>query len=143
MEARGLFLKKMVEIGFLHPEQAPTPEAQLAFPKDVPLASVDRRAKTVVFFHDGSTFNANDDQTTQCGMKGEGMLRPKSKGSGIMVSDFINEINGFLALGDEEYKTANAKDITITQRARQTLEYGESYEGYWNSNKFMLQIEIA
>ena len=32
------FLKKMVEPGFLHPDQAPTPEAAAAFPNDVPLA---------------------------------------------------------------------------------------------------------
>lgn len=80
----------MIEFGFLHPEQAPTPEAQLAFPNDVALASTITREKTVIIFYDESTFNTNDDQTTQWGMKCEGMLRPKSKGSGIMVSDFID-----------------------------------------------------
>ena len=56
--------------------------------------------KKVVIFHDESTFNAkfNDDQSTQWGVKGEGTLRPKSKGSGIMVSDFIDDRIGFLAL---------------------------------------------
>lgn len=33
-------------------------------------------------------------------------MKPKSKGAGIMVSDFINEHNGFLALTDDEYKRA-------------------------------------
>ncbi|MCG8620848.1 MAG: hypothetical protein MJE68_02450 [Proteobacteria bacterium] len=77
----------MIEVGFLHPDQAPTPEAQRAFLCDVPLPSSEVREKTVVIFHDESTFNAkfNDDQW---GVKGEGMLRPKSKGSGIMVLDF-------------------------------------------------------
>ena len=97
------------------------------------------REKTVVIFHDESTFNANDDQSTQWGVKGEGMLRPKSKGSGIMVSDFIDERNGILVLTDKEYEEANKHDITITQRARETLEYSESREGYWSSNKFMTQ----
>ena len=31
------------------------------------------------------------------------MLRPKSKGSGIMVSDFVDERQGYLALTEEEY----------------------------------------
>ena len=107
------------------------------------LASAERRENLVVLFHDESTFNANDDQTLQWGVKGEGMLRPKSKGSGIMVSDLVDERNGYLALTDEEYAEACKKDITIPQQARQTLEYGESQEEYWNSDKFILQIETA
>ena len=143
VQYRKGFLKRMIEVGYLHPDQAPTPDAQRAFPSDVPLPSCEVREKTVIIFHDESTFNANDDQTTQWGVKGEGMLRPKSKGSGIMVSDFIDERNGFLALTDEEYEEANKHDITITQRARETLEYGESREGYWSSNKFMMQMNNA
>ena len=44
------FLRKMSELGFLHPDQAPTPEAACADPTDVPLASHDVRTKSVVFF---------------------------------------------------------------------------------------------
>ena len=55
----------MIEVGFLHPDQAPTPEAHLAFPCDVPLPSSKVREKIVVIFHDESTFNTNDDQSTQ------------------------------------------------------------------------------
>ena len=51
-------------------------------------------AKTVVIFHDESTFQANDDQTTFWGAKDMTILRPKSNG-GIMVSDFIEEHNGY------------------------------------------------
>ena len=58
----------------------------------------------------------------------------------MMVSDFIDEMIGFLALTDEE---ANKHDITTTQRARETLEYyGGSREGYWNS-EFMMQMNNA
>ena len=69
VEYRGQFLRKMIEIGFLHPEQAPTPEAAAAFPSDVPLALAEQRAKTVVFFHDESTFHVNEDQPFQWGEK--------------------------------------------------------------------------
>ena len=143
VQARIVFLEEMIKVGFLHPELAPNAEAQQAFPKEVPLASSERRSKTVVIFHDESTFNANDDQPTQWGKRGEGMLRPKSKGSGIMVSDFVDQVNGYLALTDDEFKEAHAKDLTITQKARRTLEYGESREGYWSCDKFMLQMEVA
>ena len=52
----------MIRCGFLHPEHAPNDEAQQAFPNDEPLPSADIRGKTVVIFHDESTFHANDDQ---------------------------------------------------------------------------------
>ena len=53
-------------IGFLHLDQAPTTEAARAFPKDFSLPSTEMRSKTVVFFHDECTFQANDDQTRLC-----------------------------------------------------------------------------
>ena len=143
VEDRKKFLTKMIEVGFLHPDHAPTPEAQRAFPSDVSLASSAVRDKCVIIFHDESIFNANDDQTVQWGVKGEGMLRPKSKGSGIMVSDFIDERNGYLCLTTEEFEEAVKQDITVTQSSRRTLEYGESREGYWSSDKFMVQMEVA
>ena len=71
------------------------------------------------------------------------MLRPKSKGSGIMVSDFVDEHYGYLALTDEELARAREMQPSLKQQARQFLEYGESREGYWTSAKFMLQMEIA
>ena len=47
--------------------------------------------KTVIFFHDESTFQANEDQSTFWGVKGTVVMKPKSKGLGIMVSNFIDE----------------------------------------------------
>lgn len=67
------------------------------------------------------------------------MLKPKSKGSGIMVSDFVNELDGYLALTDEEYH----KEDPTFPRARQLLAYGENHEGYWTCDKFISQLEVA
>ena len=69
------------------------------------------------------------------------MICPKSKGSGIMVSDFIDERNGYLQLTDEEFERARSADPTIKQRARVLLEYGESRDGYWTRDKFISQME--
>ena len=129
IKERKIFLEKMIEIGFLHPSETPTPEAASAFPSTVPLADV--REKTVVLFHDESTFQANEDQSTMWGRKGEHMLRPKSKGSGIMVSDFVDEKSGYLALTDDEFQKASAENKALWKEARCLLEYGESREGYW------------
>ncbi len=61
-----------------------------------------------------------------------------------MISDFICEQSGYLALTDDEYEQAKQRDPTIRKHARQWLEYGEAKEGYWISDKFMKQIrEVA
>lgn len=51
IESRETFLKEMVKVGFLHPNQAPTPDAQRAFPSDVPLMSSELRDEVVMIFH--------------------------------------------------------------------------------------------
>ena len=125
----------MTKIGFLHFTNAPTESAMRALP-DVDAPTNERRAKT----HDESTFMSNEDQPTQWGMKGEKMMKPKSKGAGIMVSDFIDEHNGFLALSDEEHDRVKVSNPRIRKYAREFLEYGESKEGYWTRDKFIAQM---
>ena len=93
--------------------------------------------KTVVLFHDKTTFQANDDQTTLWAAKGTTIMRPKSKGSGIMVSDFVSERDGYLALTENEYQRAKRVDPSIRMYTRQLIEYGAAKEGYWTSEKFM------
>ena len=70
-------------------------------------------------------------------------MRPKSKGAGIMVSDFIDEHSGYLHLTDEEHASAKESDPTILKYARTLFEYGESREGYWTSERFMNQLKEA
>ena len=74
--------------------------------------------------------------------KGTSVMRPKSKGSAFMVSDFIDEKCGYLSLTQEEYEEAK-NDPTIREYARQQLEYGEAKEGYWTSHKYIAQIKQA
>ena len=143
VKERDIFLSKMVELGFLHPSEAPTPDAARAFPPSVPLPLSEVRVKTVVIFHDESTFHANEDQKSMWGVKGEHMLRPKSKGAGYMVSDFVDEHNGYLALTDEEFDRASQTNPGIEKKARDLLLYGESKEGYWTGEKFMKQMRKA
>jgi len=61
-----------------------------------------------------------------------------------MVSDFIDEHNGYLQLTDDELERAKVKYGPDFQReACVLLEYGESKEGYWTSEKFLLQMDHA
>ncbi len=64
---RNEFLRKLLKIGFLHFTDAPTPEAATALPTDIEPPTADRRQKLVLFCHDESTFQSNDDQNMQWG----------------------------------------------------------------------------
>ena len=139
VESCKLFLCKMTKIGFLHFTNAPTEDAIKALPQDVDPPTNDRRSKTVVFFHDESTFISNEDQSTQWGLKGEQMMKPKSKGAGIMVSDFVDEFNGFLALSNEEYQAAKATKPNILPYAQEFLEYSESREDIGQGTSLLLR----
>ena len=56
VDARKLFLRKMVKLGFLNINNAPTEDAAMATPNDIDPPTDERRSKTVVFFPDESTF---------------------------------------------------------------------------------------
>ena len=141
VQARKTFLRKMTKIGFLHFTTAPTDDAARALPTDLDPPTLEQRSKTVVFFHNESAFMSNEDQMTQWRQEGEKILRPKSKGAGIMVSDFVDEPNGFLALSDAEYESAKISNPHIRKYVRAFLEYRESKEGYWTRDKFIAQME--
>lgn len=143
VDYRKKFLRRMIALGFLNRNNAPTDEARNALPADLECPPEEILNKTVVIFHDESTFQCNDDQPTFWGTKGTVAIKPKHKGAGIMVSDFIDEKNGYLALTQEEYDVAKQTDPNIWMQARAFLEYGESKEGYWTSEKFMEQIVMA
>ena len=136
VEYRSKSLRKIIGLGFLNKNNAPT--------TDLECPSDDQVSKIVVIFHDESTFQSNDNQKTFWGNKDVQILKPKSKGSGIMVSDFVEEHNGYFRLTAEEFEAAKGNYPSLTRhQARAYLEYGENNEGYWTSEKFMAQIEHA
>ena len=56
--SRNDFVHTMCKIGFLHPEETLTVQAQRAFPTNIPLVSSEEQQKTIIIFHDETTFNA-------------------------------------------------------------------------------------
>ena len=66
-----------------------------------------------------------------------------AKGSGIMVSDFVEEHGAYLKLWLDGVDDAKLKYPNITPTARCLLEYGAEKEGYWTSERFMTQIHNA
>ena len=141
VEYRKNFWRRMVTLGFLCRGNAPTSTAAESLPKDLEEPSPQLTAKTVIFFHDETTFQANDDQTRQWGAKGTQVVMQKSKGRGIMVSDFVSE-DGFLCLSDDEIKSISDPNLKRYE-AREQIEYGENADGYWTNDRFMNQMEVA
>ena len=82
---RNEFLEKMVELD------------RKSLTCDGTTPQLDRGEKPFIrVVHDESTYHANSDQTYFWGDKETNVLHQKSLGASIMVSDFIEEVNGFL-----------------------------------------------
>ena len=96
VESRVQFLRKMTECGFLRPDNAPSEEAAQALPADVPHMSKEQGEKHIVWFHDESAYNTTEDTPTLWGEKVKRPIKPKGRGSSIMVSEFIEEKDGWL-----------------------------------------------
>lgn len=137
---RGDFLKQMTSLGFLNTSNAPSEEAATLLPAVEVSSDCEQ---TIYWFHDESSYNANDDQSIMWKDESMQIIKPKGKGAGLMVSDFIEERDGFLALSDEMYETLSKEDQTLKQSARVIFEYGKAKEGYWDCHLFMEQMEVA
>ena len=77
--------------------------------------------------HDESTYYANCDQSYFWGDEHTNVLKKKSLGQSIMVSDFVDELNGFLQFND--------------CKARILIEVHK--DGYCNNEGLMKQVERA
>lgn len=99
-----------------------------------PLPSNTRRRHLVT--HDESTFNANDSASFSWKKEGTEWLKPKSKGKGIMVSEFLCAAQGRLNCSDEEGGKEYITEI---------IKYGSgsSDDGWWNAEKMVKQTEKA
>ena len=75
-----------------------------------PIPDAESRKTLVLMFHDESIFNTNEGQTWMWAAEGQPIIQSKTRGSGIMVSDFIDEHSGYLKLSDDEHSLAKASD---------------------------------
>ena len=118
VEVRDEFLNKMTSLGFLHSSNSPSEEMACLLP-NVELSP--DHDKTIFWFHDESSYNANDDERTMWKDDTMQVLKPKGRGAGIMVSDFIEERDGYLCLSDSMHQTLVAKDTSLPKSARVLL----------------------
>jgi hypothetical protein len=101
VEYRQKFLRKMFSSGFLK-KKIKLCYLQLKRKCHLTL-SRHQLTSSRKLFHDESTFKANEGQTYYWGTEDMHFIRPKGGGAGIMVSDFVDEYNGYLRLTAEEY----------------------------------------
>ena len=129
--SRSKYLKELSELQATHLPPPPSSDERAATPPP----DAETRKTLVSIFHDESIFNTNEGQTWMWVTEDQPILQSKTKGSGIMVRDFIDEHNGYLKLSDAEQSAAKRRDPHFPKEARALLEYGADREGYWNSDK--------
>ena len=79
----------------------------------------DEENRLVVLYHDESIYNTNKGQSWMWAEEEYPALLTKTKGSGIMVAEFINEHNGYLKLTPEEYSA----NLSLFKRTRVFLKH--------------------
>lgn len=118
----------------------PPPSDEMA---PVPPPDAEHRKKLVLIFHDECIFSTNEGQLWAWAAEDDSVIQPKTKGTGIMISDYVDQHNGFLCLTDSEAEHAKSSQPTFPTTARATLEYGADKGGYWNSEKFLKNVKDA
>ena len=139
VQYRKLYLRKLEILEATHAPPPPCSDE----PVRVRREEDDEKKKLILIYHDESTFHSNDGQGWLWAEEGKQPIRPKGQGRGIMVSDFIEEYGGFLALTDQEYEEARLHYSDLWKSSRFLLKYGSGSEGYWNSEKFLIQVKQA
>ena len=99
--------------------------------------------RLVVIYHDESSFHSNEGQLWKWTEQDKLAIRPKGQGRGLMVSDFIEEHNGYLRLAPEEHAIAKLAHANLPKETRVVFKFGAQGDGYWNNDHFIAQVENA
>ena len=78
---------------------------------------------------DESSFHANVGQSWQWAEEDKLIIRPKSQGRGLMISDFIDEHEGYLHLFPE-HEIAKFTKPDLPNKARIVFKFGAQGDGY-------------
>ncbi len=60
-----------------------------------------------------------------------------------MISNFVEDYNGFLSLTDEELQRAQQSDPAFPHSAREIFIFGKGYKGYWSNELLMENLKKA
>ena len=96
-------------------------------PSECPPPTISTSPPIIRVFHDELTFHANSNQSFRLSNGSNQALKQKSLGQAVMVSDFIDGVDGYLTFEEEE--------------ARLYLEH--QTEGYFTNDMFLDQVGKA
>lgn len=102
----------------------------------------DERRPIIVITHNECTFSANDGKRQAWAQPGNSFLRPKGRGQGIMVSEFLLPFGrlNLSSLSQEKRDEIVLKTgLTLTE-AVEIFEYGKNHKGYWDGAKLHQQV---
>lgn len=136
---RKTYLKTMEDLRKTHKPPPPCADE----PPRVRNEEDDVKKQLVLLYHDESIYNCNEGQTWMWAEAEKPAILPKTKGSGVMIADFIDEHEGYLRLSDDQYRHASMVNPDIAQSARVLLEYGAERDGYFTGDRFLQQMERA
>ena len=139
VEYRKLFLREMEILQSTH---LPPPACSTGHTEEI-VGNESSEKRLVLIYHDESSFHANEGQSWQWAEEEKLMIRPKSQGWGLMVSDFIEEHHGYLQLSPEEHKLAKLSVPNLPPKARVVFKFGSQSDGYWNNELFIDQVKTA
>ena len=134
VKSREEFLKQLKELKDTHLPPPPCSDERAATPPP----DAETRKRLVLLHHDESIFNTNEGQIWMWAQEDAPILQPKTKGFGIMVSDFVDQHCGYLQLTDREHAAAKATDPDFPKAA-----LGSCSSMVPTSEKFMANIEGA
>ena len=141
VEYRNLFFKEMES---LLPYLVEFNNDGTILPKEYPYDCAiggPNRQPIIMITHDESTFSANDSRRKIWTLEGHGILRPKGRGRGIMVSDFglpWSRLNLFSLPSHQQEELASSG---ISIEAANYFGYGKMEQGYWTGEHLLDQIQ--
>ena len=122
----------MEALGTLEATHKPPPTCSVGI-HPYPLGGTTADKHLVLIFHDESVFHSNEGRIYAWHEKATSPLRPKDQGRGIMVTNFIDEFNGYLRLSPSERARQDELGQDIPTYAREIIHIGEEHEGYFTS----------
>ncbi len=138
VEDRKKFLKIMDELSpYLVEFNADGTQKPKEYPPDCILGGPGCRP-VVLITHDESIFSANDGRHQAWIAENGAFLRPKGKGRGIMVSDFLLPWSRLNLLSLPKARQDELVAAGIPREAAVLFEYGKD-EGYWDGSKVLDQ----
>lgn len=96
----------------------------------------------IVITHDECTFSANDGKRRAWAQPENSFLRPKGRGQGIMVSEFLLPFGclNLSSLSQQKRDEIVLKTGLALTEAVEIFKYGKNHEGYWDGAKLHKQV---